>query len=607
MKIIRWSFVSVTVIIVALVVVFNILFFDRILKSAVISSAQMVTGAKVEIDYLKTSFAKCSVAINGLRCADRNDYFKNLIDIQKIRFDVRFTPLLRKKVVIDEMSVEGIKLNTDRKTSGQLPPKQEKKYKNQEKKDGKLTKLFNSAKEKSVNEFNNLPAVETFNKIQEQINNFDINKLVEDTGLTSVKEAEKVYSDLQKKYSDYQEKIKNNNYEEKINNAKKIIEDISNTKVKSFDISAITGTAKKAAELKAIKTDIDGMLADLNNIKKDVNSTIDVSKQLKDSIIKDVNNIAQKISLPSLDTKNISQMLFGKKWVDRVEKVMYYVAIVRKYMPEKSADEKEVKQIKQRALGRDVIFRQTLYPALLISKISVSGNTAKNKDENGIDFAGLLKHISSSPSMVSEPVTLSLSGNNSKQALNINGTFDHRKYNYEDNLTAAFNGISGNVLNIEPNDYLPLINTANMNLAGTFSLNNKGFECLSDIYFNNIKEKNLSEINGNLKYLAEVTNTIKTFKVGLSAKTQDSENLDVKITSDIDKKLYDAISKMFASKVNEAKAKIQQKVNEIAQAKVKELEKTLQSQKDELLKNINLESEALNDMKETLINSERKP
>ncbi len=406
MKMIRWSFVSVTAVIVALIVIFNIFFLDKILKNIIISSAQMVTGAKVEIDYLKTSLKRCSITINGLRCADKNDYFKNFIDIKRIAFDVRFSPLLRKKVVIDEMSVEGIKLNTDRKTSGQLPPKQEKKYKNQEKKDGKLTKLFNSAKEKSVNEFNNLPSVEAFNTIQEQIKNFDVNKLVEDTGLTSVKQAEALSAELQNKYKNYQEQIKNNNYQEKIDRAKVLVDDISKTNFSSFNLSALSDTAKKVSELKTIKTEFDTMLTDLNNIKKDVSSAVDVSKQLKDSISADVNNISQKISLPNLNTKNISQMIFGKKWVEKVEKVIYYISLVKQYMPEKSADEKEVKPVKQRDLGRDVIFKQKLYPSLLISKISVSGNTSKGEESAGIDFSGLIKNISSSPGMILTETTV---------------------------------------------------------------------------------------------------------------------------------------------------------------------------------------------------------
>ena len=582
MKIIRWSFLSTAVIIVALVILFNILFLDKILKKTIISLAQPIVGAKVEIDYLKTSLKKCSVSINGLRVADRNDYFKNLIDVEKINFDVRFWPLFRKKFLIDEMNVNGIKWQTQRKTSGQLPPKQEKKFV-KGKKDSKFSKMFEVAKTKTMSEVNKLPSVEMFNSIQEQINNFDINKIVEDTGLSSVKEAEKTYINLQNKYKQYQNKINNFNYEEKINKAKKIIDDISKSKVSS--LADFANTAKKVSQLKEIKKDLDDFLKELNTIKKDISTTIDVSKQLKNSITNDVNTICEKIAIPSLNVKNISQMLFGNKWIIRLEKAMYYFSIIKQYLPEKSAEEK-VKEVKQRDKGRDILFKEKIYPTLLISKINVSGTTTKTKEEQGLDFAGLIKYISSSPSMVSEPITLNISGNNKLQKLDIVGTFDYRTNNSKDSLKVSLFGLSGKVLNLETNDYLPLIDTAKLNFVGDFSINNSGFKAGVDLDVKDIKEKDLNSIDGNLKYLAQVTNTIKYFKVNLSAQTQDSENLNIKIKSDIDKKLYDAINKLFSSKVNEAKEKIKQKVNELAQAKVKEIENSLQGKKDEVLKQI---------------------
>ena len=578
MKIIRWSFLLTTIIIIALVAIFNILFFDKILKKVIISTGQVAVGAKVEIDYLKTSFKNCSVTINGFRAADKNNYFKNLVDIEKARFDVRFAPLLRKKVVIDEMSIDGLRWQTDRKTSGELPKKKE------SNKESKFAKMFKSAKEKTVAEFNDLPSVETFNKIQDQIKNFDINKLIEDSGLSSIKEVEKVSTDLQNKYKSYQDKVNNFNYEEKINKAKTLADELSKSKFGS--LADIANTAKKVNELKSMKKEFDDILTELNTAKKDVNATIDVTKQIKNTVTKDVNMICEKISIPTLNTKNISQMIFGTKWVSRVEKTLYYISIIKQYIPEGS-DEKEVKEVKQRALGRDIIFREKLYPSLLISLMKLSGTTAKTKEEQGIDFSGLIKNISSSPSLVGAPITLELNGNNATQKLAVNGLFDHRTKDSKDNIKVELTGLSGTILNIEPNDYLPLVDTAKVNVAGTFDLTNSGFLCSTDIAFRDIKEKALNSIEGNLKYLAQITNSIKSFDVNLTAQTQDSENLDVKINSDIDKKLYDAMSKMFSAKVNEAKDKIRQKVNELAQAKVKEIEKSLQGQKDEVLKQIN--------------------
>jgi len=458
MKIIRWSFLIPTIIIIALITIFNILFFDKILKKAIISAGQFAVGAKVEIDYLKTSFKNCSVTINGFRAADKNNYFKNLVDIEKAKFDVRFAPLLRKKVVIDAMSLDGLRWQTDRKTSGELPKKKK------SNKESKFAKMFKSAKEKTVAEFNDLPSVEMFNKIQDQIKNFDINKLIEDSGLSSIKEVEKVSADLQNKYKSYQDKVNNFNYEEKINKAKALVDDISKSKFGS--LADIANTAKKVNELKSMKKEFDDILTELNNAKKDINSTIDVTKQIKNTVTNDVNMICEKISIPTLNTKNISQMIFGTKWVNRVENVLYYISMIKQYIPEGS--DEEAKEVKQRALGRDIIFREKLYPSLLISLMKVTGTTAKTKEEQGIDFSGLIKNISSSPSLVGAPVTLELKGNNATQKLAVNGLFDHRTKDSKDNIKVEMTGLSGTILNIEPNDYLPLVDTAKVNVAGTF-------------------------------------------------------------------------------------------------------------------------------------------
>ncbi|MBQ2219498.1 MAG: TIGR03545 family protein, partial [Elusimicrobia bacterium] len=450
MKIIRWSFLLTTIIIIALIAILNILFFDKILKKVIISAGQTAVGAKVEIDYLKTSFKNCSVTINGFRAADKNNYFKNLVDIEKIRFDVRFAPLLRKKVVIDEMSLDGLRWQTDRKTSGELPKKKK------SNKESKFAKMFKSAKEKTVAEFNDLPSVEMFNKIQDQIKNFDINKLIEDSGLSSIKEVGKVSADLQDKYKSYQDKINNFNYEEKINRAKTLADDLSKSKFGS--LADIANTAKKVNELKTLKKEFDDILAELNNAKKDVSATIDVTKQIKNTITDDVNMICEKISIPTLNTKNISQMLFGTKWVNRVEKVLYYISIIKQYIPEGS-DEEEVKEVKQRALGRDIIFREKLYPSLLISLMKVTGTTAKTKEEVGINFSGFIKNISSSPSMVKDLMTMALTGSTAEQQLSVLGNFDHRTPNFKDQIAVEIFGFEGSsLLDIEPNDYLPLVN-----------------------------------------------------------------------------------------------------------------------------------------------------
>ena len=596
MKFIRWNFLVPTVAVITLITIFNILFFDIILKKTLISSGEMIFGAKVEINNLSTSFTKVSVSIDGLKCADRNDYFRNLIDIDHIKFDAKFTPILKKKLVIDEMTVSGLKWGTQRKTSGQLPPKKEKKFNKKENKDSKFSKLFNSAKNKATAEFNKLPSVNAFSEIESQIKDFDVNKLIDKSNLQSVKEIENLSKDLENKYKNYQTTFENFKIEEKIQKTKVLIDDISKTKVTSF--ADISKTAKKIEELKDNKKELNNILKELDKAKKDISSNLNFSSQIQDIINKDVNNISSKLAIPSLDSRNISNMLLGQQWVNRVDKIIYYMSLIKQYMPEKTDKVKE--QAKKREKGRDIIFVQRTYPTLLISEINISGTTAKDNQTSGLDFSGIIKNISSSPDMVSQPITLDIRGKNGTQNLAIEGLFDHRGTTSDDLLKISMAGASGQSLNIPENDYLPLINTANMKLSSRFELINGEFSCGADILIKDIKEKDLANIKGNMKYLAEITNTIKSFNVEANAKMNESNSLDFNVKSDIDKKMSDAISKLFSSKVNEAKAKIKEELNKIVKEQAKQAEDSLKSQKDELLKNINSQTNLIDDIKKSI-------
>jgi len=588
MKFIRWSFVIPTVIIIAAVIIFNIMFFDVILKKAFISTGEMIFGAKVEINSLKTSFSKMSIAINGLKCANRNDYFKNLIDIDYIKFDVRFTPLLRKKFIIDEMTVSGLKWQTERKTSGQLPPKKEKKFE-KKKKDGMFSKMFAAAKAKTVSEFNQLPSVTAYKEIEDLINNFDVNKLIDKAQLQSVKEIEQKTKELQTKYETYQKKIEGYDINKKAEEIKAQIDEISKTKVSG--LADVAKAAKNVEKLKESKKEIETIINDLNSIKKDVSENINFVKEAKNSINKDIENISSKLSIPSLNLKNISRILFGNQWVNRVETVMYYMALIKQYMPEK----KEEVQEKQRARGRDILFKLKQYPTLLISLINVSGSTNDN-----LDFAGVIKNICSSPSMIANPLTVEIKGDNKVQALHISGLFDHRTDNSKDTLAVQVSGLSAKMLNIPQNDYLPLVDTGKMKVNADFALLNNSFDCKANINLTEIQKKNLNDIEGNLKYLAEVTNSITNFSVSASAKYQSEENMDFNITSDIDTKISGAISKLFSSKITAAKEKISKELNKIVTEQTKNIQDEINKQKNGLLGQISSQTNILNDIEKTI-------
>jgi len=598
MKFIRLNFIIPAIIVIALITAFNMLFFDLLLKKVFIATGEMIFGAKVEVVSLKTSFMHLSLEMTGLKCADRNDYFKNLIDIDQIKFQAKFAPLLRKKVVIDEMSVAGLKWGTERKTSGKLPPKKEKKF--EKKKDGMFAKFFEGAKNKATSEFNNLPAVDAFAKIEAQTKNFDVNSLINTADLQSLNEINKLSAETEAKYNNYKTKISGYKIEEKIEETKILINDISKTK--SFALSDILASAGKVEKLKENKKELESILKDLNNAKKDLTESVNFTKQIQGMINKDIDSLSSKVALPGLDTRNISRILFGQQWINRTDKIIYYMALIKKYMPEKKAK----KEVKERQKGRDIIFKQKLYPDLLISKINITGTTAQNSKTQGIDFSGFIKNISSSPDMIETPVTLEIKGNNGSESLLVEGIFDYRGNASDNVLKITLKGLSGSALNIPDNDYLPLINTGNMNMYGIFSLKDNKFLCSADIKLDNIKEKVIPD-DTTMKYIVKITNSIKSFSISAKAGVNDKNEPEFNIASDIDKKISEAVSSLFASQIAEVKEKARAEINKMIQEKQKQLEEKLGADKDSLLKDINLKTKTISDITESVNKSVSKP
>lgn len=136
---IRKSGVLISLIFIILVLLFNLVFINMIVKGAIVKAGEAIFGAKTEIGKVKVDLFKRKVLFEKISVGDKKNEFKNLFEIEQINFAFKILPLLSKKVIIDNIDVSNLLLNSDRKTSGFLPPKKTKK---QETKKEKKTRTF---------------------------------------------------------------------------------------------------------------------------------------------------------------------------------------------------------------------------------------------------------------------------------------------------------------------------------------------------------------------------------------------------------------------------------------------------------------------------------
>ncbi|MEO1980118.1 MAG: TIGR03545 family protein [Fuerstiella sp.] len=116
----RWTYVIPRLIIVGLIWAFMALGFDPLLRYSATQSLQAVTGAKVDIRSVRTGFFPPRFSVNGAALASQRKPGLNVVQFDKMQFNLAGAPLLRKSFVVEEASVTGVRFGTPRSDNGQL-------------------------------------------------------------------------------------------------------------------------------------------------------------------------------------------------------------------------------------------------------------------------------------------------------------------------------------------------------------------------------------------------------------------------------------------------------------------------------------------------------
>ena len=118
-KIVKWIGIAVITPILLFIILAVLLYLPPVQNWAVqkvVAIASEKTGMEITVEHVSLEFP-LDLGIEGFRMLHPNDSVKNvtdtIADVKKLVVDVRLLPLLRKRVVIDELSLHQAKLNTN--------------------------------------------------------------------------------------------------------------------------------------------------------------------------------------------------------------------------------------------------------------------------------------------------------------------------------------------------------------------------------------------------------------------------------------------------------------------------------------------------------------
>ncbi|MCX5781815.1 MAG: TIGR03545 family protein [Elusimicrobia bacterium] len=582
----RWKYFIPVSAFVVICFVFSIFFLDMILKSAFISGGEMVFGAKVEIASVKTKFRNLSINISGLKIANRSDFFRNLIEIDSIRFALKPLPLLSKKVIIEEMALDGLMWNTKRDLSGALPPRKEKKFVKKEKKENKSSptaKLFSSIKEKAGSEASALPAADKIKEVQKEFKNISFTNAVSLADLKSIGEMDALKSSYSQKYSQYDSQLKSLDLDQKISKAVAALNEISSIKIET--IQDIEPAKTKLDSFNSTREELNNTISQLqlmqSQMSQDFGSEKDVLAKINQLKEGDYKALADKLKLPSFSFGNLSQSIFGPVWLDRVHKILYYLEVARKYMPPKKKNEK---MVNTRLKGRDISFpKEDNPPDFLIGKIIVSGTTGGyGKEGEPLDFKGVITGITSDPVLLGRPTKIDISGSQGKRTLILYGVLDHTTDKPVDTLNILFSGLSAQSLGIPSSDYLPDMKNGKGVLDGRLILKGENIASNMELKISGFKSSGV-ETDETRKIILSLWKGIS--EIIVNAKLSGTfENLSFSISSNMDKILSERLKNMLGAKFAEVQNKLKAEITRLTNQKKDEVMGEFNLKKSELTK-----------------------
>jgi len=377
-SIFRWWALGVYAGIFAVISVFVLFLFDPLAKMALEKSLSYSLQTEVSVKDFSSDLSDLSVRINGIEVADKDKLTHNLVQIEKIAFDLGFSALLEKKAMIEDLDVKAVAFDTKR--SKRADP-----YTSTIQNIGKNVQLDEKTKGNEESSPFALP---------------DVNDILDKEELKSVKEAQKLKEDIkatQDKWNKISKELKAANEVENIKiDAKKLEKSL-----KDADIKTIASASK---DIKVLKDKIQSLKSKYANLQNDFNADkkrlqTQITK-LKDLPNEDYNRLKNKYSLNASGGSNLVGTLVNDKVGGYMKTVLKYYEMAKPYLSDDSTPvSKEVRP--PRGEGRWIKYaNHSKVPELLIKKAKI--NMVLDNDKLDID----IKDLCSNQKLYGKPMTL---------------------------------------------------------------------------------------------------------------------------------------------------------------------------------------------------------
>jgi len=530
MKIFRWQGLAVFAVLFLLIWGFLSFYLDGLIKKGLEEEGSKILQTQIEVQSVGTSLPSQSAGLKNLAVANADNLMENMVEISSIAFSVDAMKAISRKVVIDEMTVEGIRLNQKRKS----PAKAYRPSGTSENEDAPGKQKEGGGKDPF-----------SFGKI---LNPKSPEEILKSENLETLQAVEKAKQEIEALKVKWENRLKTELSTKALEDVRKKIEVLTSKTKSPADIA---GIATVVRDLKAIQETIEGNLDKVKNFKKEMQADTKRAQQLiaelKDMPQKDFERLKKKYSLDLKGGSNILASVLGPEIKKKIDMFWKYYAMVSPYL-NKGSDAKPAEDETEYVRGKGVFVKfreQTPFPDFLIRHAKLSLDLFDTK------IAGDLNDFSDNQKAYGKPAVLNFSSDQDEKfdSFLLTAKLDRTQAIANDSIDLIVKSLK--LDNLKAGEGAG-IEKGFANIQSNFKIENeKNMSGVIQADLGGLALK-LPEQEGNEIFKAVADTLAATDKFYLKISIDgSSENYDVKIDSDLDQIISKAIKGAVTGKAKE--------------------------------------------------------
>jgi uncharacterized protein (TIGR03545 family) len=586
-KVFRWKAIGPLLLFFTIFGVLIWIFAEPVARQTTEEASSELLGTQVDVGKLDLLPRQASVELRALQIADPFVLTRNLLEADEIRLKLNPSALAQKKLVIENLSLHGLRFATARKQPARPPSGK-----------GFAPQVYRSVQQ-WAKQFDapllSLTPIDTIRQLA-----------LDPTQLTTIREAQTLAGRVDSTRKTLEQAFQQLNIRPTLDSARALADRLSAADPKKLGLD---GTRQAIESVQATLKELDASkkrLAALQQTTRTGMQYLGRGVQLLDRARqKDFAFAKSLLKLPTFSAPEIGGAFFGKVSIDRFKQTVYWAELAQQYMPPGLLPHPTAGPKRLRAAGETIEFpKEKAFPRFLLEQGQLDFVIGGTSPVQGA-YTAIVQGLTSTPALYGRPAVISASRRataSSIASIDVGAIINHVTSRTYDSATARLQGVKlpsfdlpGLPLRVDPgtgtSSLTFTMKNAGADLLGRWSIGSKRVSWIADTSARKVNELErlvLRTISGlkDLQVVAELGGSMARPKFSVS--------------SNLDKAVASRIQAVMGEEIAKAEKMVRAKVDSLVAQKVEPLKRQIASVQSQASGRLQTEKHQLDEVEKRL-------